>query len=119
MSVITWGGAAWIAVAFVGMVTSAINGAVLTGKKIEAMQELVAVYDDKPLPNIFEQKQNQKLFSYFQLRSAISLSIIFLMTFKPELVGSLLAFVLAIILGSLPILSAKKEAKAGLAETEN
>ena len=72
------------------MVFSAINGAVLTGKKIEALQKLINVDDDKIQPNIFKQKKNQKMFSYFQLRSAIALCIIFLMTFKPELVVSIL-----------------------------
>lgn len=119
MSVTTWGGTAWIAVAFIGLVTSSINGAVLTGKKIGALQKLINANDSKQLPNIFEQKKNQKLFSYFQLRSAISLCIIFLMTFKPEWVGSIVAFVLAIILGNLPVLSFIKESKTEFAETDN
>ena len=119
MSVITWGGPGWIIVAFVGLVTSAINGSVITGRKIEALQKVINEDDTKQMPNIFEQKKNQKLFSHFQLRSAISLCIIFLMTFKPELVVSISAFVLAIVLGSLPILSFNKETNTGLAETDN
>jgi hypothetical protein len=119
MSVITWGGPAWIVIAFIGLVTSAINGSVITGKKIEALQKLVNSEDTTQLPNIFEEKKNQKLFSHFQLRAAISLSIIFLMTFKPEIIGSIVVFVLAIILGSLPVLLAKRPVKSSFAESEN
>jgi hypothetical protein len=116
MSIMTWGGAAWIVVSFIGLVTSSINGAVITGKKIEALQKIINTDDSKLPPDIFEQKHNQKLFSHFQLRSAISLSIIFMMTFKPEMTISISAFVLALILGSLPIFSLKKSNSAELAE---
>lgn len=118
MSVITWGSAAWIIVAFIGFVISAINGSVITGKKVEALQKSINS-DDKITPNIFEEKKNQKLFSHFQLRSAIALCIIFLMTFKPELVTALTAFILAIILGYLPIFTPKKVSETSLAESDN
>ena len=119
MSVTTWGGTAWITVAFVGLVISSINGAVLTGKKIESLKKTINAGDDNISSNIFDQKQNQKLFSYFQLRSAMALCIIFLMTFKPEWAVSVIAFVLAIVLGNLPVLSFIKESKSGLTETDN
>ena len=118
MSVITWGGPAWIVVAFVGFIISAINGSVVTGKKVEALQKLINS-DDEIIPNIFEEKKNQKLFSHFQLHSAISLCIIFLMTFKPVLVVSLAVFILAIILGFLPIFTPKLERETSLAESDN
>lgn len=108
MTVVTWGGVAWIAVAFIGLVFSSINGAVVSGKKIASLQKVINDSNSDLSGNVLEQKQYQKLLSHFQLRSAIAVSIIYMMTFKPELTGSVAAFVLAFIIGSLPVFTSKK-----------
>jgi len=119
MSFTVWGSTAWIIFSFAGLVFNSINGSVITGKKIAVLHNLINGEEGKTLQNIFEQNQNQKLLSYFQLRSAISLAIIFMMTFKPDWIVSASAFVAAFIVGNLPVIVLKKESGAGLTETEN
>src|SRR6266498_2063296 len=88
-----WGGVAWIGVALGAMVLMAVLGAALSGPRMAETGPLARLPD--PL-----------LWVSIQIRLAVALGIVFLMTFKPNLTGSLLAIALAAVLGLIAALPA-------------
>jgi len=94
-----WGGVAWIAVALGAMVLMAVLGAALSGPRLAAIGRAVETGSLAPLPDPL-------LWVSIQIRLAVALGIVFLMTFKPDLNGSLLAIALAAVLGLIAALPA-------------
>ncbi len=94
-----WGGVAWIGVALGAMVLMAVLGAALSGPRLAAIGRAVEHGSLAPLPDPL-------LWVSIQIRLAVALGIVFLMTVKPNLTGSLLAIVLAAVLGLIAALPA-------------
>jgi len=94
-----WGGVAWIGVALGAMVLMALLGAVLSGPRMAAIGQAVAHGSLAPVPDPL-------LWVSIQIRLAVALGIVFLMTFKPSLVGSLLIIAVAAVLGLIAALPA-------------
>jgi len=94
-----WGGVAWIGVALGAMVLMAVLGAALSGPRLAAIGRAVETGPLAPLPDPL-------LWVSIQIRLAVALGIVFLMTFKPNLTGSLLAIALAAVLGLIAALPA-------------
>src|SRR6266498_5345349 len=94
-----WGGVAWIGVALGAMVLMALLGAALSGPRLAAIGRAVEHGSLAPLPDPL-------LWVSIQIRLAVALGIVFLMTVKPNLTGSLLAIVLAAVLGLIAALPA-------------
>jgi hypothetical protein len=99
MTATVWGGVAWIAVTLGAMVLMAVLGAVLSGPRLAAMGRAVENGALAPVPHPL-------LWVSMQIRVAIALGIVFLMTFKPDLNGSLLAIAVAAVLGLVAALPA-------------
>ena len=94
-----WGGVAWIGVALGAMVLMALLGAALSGPRLAAIGRALETGPLAPLPDPL-------LWVSIQTRLAVALGIVFLMTFKPNLTGSLLAIALAAVLGLIAALPA-------------
>jgi len=97
-----WGGVAWIAVALGAMVLMAVLGAALSGPRLAAIGQAVEAGPLAPLPDPL-------LWVSIQTRLAVALGIVFLMTVKPDLNGSLLTIAVAAVLGlvaALPVMVA-------------
>ncbi len=108
MTADTWGWqTAWIIVAIVSLVLYIAVGAVM-GIRRNAIAKLVGELPDGSLPETVAQRIHDPLFGasvYMML--ALLLGIVFLMTAKPALDGSIVAIVVAAALGavaSLPLL---------------
>ena len=107
MMVTVWGAAGWIVVAFVALVLLPPLG-MISGLRLPAIQRELG---DKsgPLTPTLRQRLAEPLFlASIQIRTAIALGIIFLMTTKPDVLGSAIAIAVAIVLGvgcSLPALN--------------
>lgn len=99
MTATVWGGVAWIAVALGAMVLMAALGAALSGVRMAAIGRAVENGPLAPVPDPL-------LWVSIQIRVAIALGIVFLMTFKPDLTGSLLAIAVAAVLGLVAALPA-------------
>lgn len=108
MMATAWGGVAWATVGFGAMVLLAVLGAVLTGPRMRAIGRALAAQptEDGPITSELRQLLEQPLLLLSLLtRIAIALGIVFLMTVKPALTGSLVAIGIAALLGvalSLP-----------------
>ncbi len=94
-----WGGVAWIAVALGAMVLMAVLGAALSGPRMAAIGRAVEHGPLAPVPDPL-------LWVSMQTRVAVALGIVFLMTFKPDLNGSLLTIAVAAVLGLIAALPA-------------
>jgi hypothetical protein len=94
-----WGGVAWIAVALGAMVLMAVLGAALSRPRLVTIGRAVETGSLAPVPDPL-------LWVSIQTRVAVALGIVFLMTFKPDLNGSLLAIAVAAVLGLIAALPA-------------
>jgi hypothetical protein len=103
-----WGGVAWIGVALGAMVLMALLGAALSGPRMAAIGRALETGSLARLPDPL-------LWVSIQIRVAVALGIVFLMTFKPDLNGSLVTIVVAAVLGlvaALPMLGREREEPA-------
>jgi hypothetical protein len=104
MMVTAWGAVSWIVVAFVALLLLPPLG-MLPGLRLPGIQRELA---DKngPLSPALQRRLAEPLFLVsIQIRTAIALGIVCLMTVKPDVLGSAIAIAVAIVLGvgfSLP-----------------
>lgn len=99
MMATTWGWVGWIIVALAAMVLIAIVGATLTGLRIVAVGRAAAAESGLLSPALRQRLQDPLLWTSVQIRTAIALGIVFLMTIKPDLIGALATIGLAVVLG--------------------
>ena len=117
MMVDIWKGAAWIIVAFICMVAMAILGNAVTGKRM--MQIGKSLQNNAVDMNEVRNKFNQKiLLNSIWIRTAIGVAIIFLMTDKPALTGSIITVAVATVAGFIPGFIASGETEKNLQEQE-
>jgi len=101
----SWGWVAWIIVTLVAMVVMVVLINTLTRPRTMAMGQSVVTEADGVLSLVHSLAYDPRLWISIQTRLAISLGIVFLMTVKPGMGGSLLIISVAIALGlasSLP-----------------
>jgi hypothetical protein len=99
LTVTVWGGVAWIAVALAAMVLMAVLGAALSRPRLAAIGRAVEAGSLARLPDPL-------LWLSIHIRLAVALGIVFLMTFKPDLNGSLLIIAVTAVLGLVAALPA-------------
>jgi hypothetical protein len=112
MTATTWGwDAGWPAVALAAMALLAALGAALTGPRMAAIGRSTAT-ESEPLSPAFRGRLSDPLLrASLRTRTAVAVGIIFLMTVKPNLAGSLLALAVATLLGlasAVPALSGNR-----------
>jgi hypothetical protein len=107
MAAAVWGGAGWIVVAFVALLLLPPLG-MIAGFRLPAVERELAGQTG-PLSAGLRRRLDEPLFlASIQIRTAIVLGIVFLMTNKPDAAGSALAIAVALVLGagfSVPALS--------------
>jgi hypothetical protein len=106
MTATVWGGVAWIGVAFAAMFLIPIVGAVITGRRMAAIGPAVAAERGSISPALGRRLGDPLLWSSIQVRVAIALGIIFLMTVKPGLGEALLTLGVAVVVGIVSTLPA-------------
>ena len=90
----------WIAVALVSLVLMAPLGTALIEPRRRAIERLAREVPDGPLPQSLEQRiYDPVLSTALQTIAALLFGIVFLMTNKPALAGSLIVIVVALALG--------------------
>ena len=106
MMAITWGDVAWIIVALGSLVPMSVFATAVTRPRMAAIQQYAAAEHGTISLTSYQLLHHPLLWISMQIRVAIALGIVFLMTVKPGWSGSLLTVGLAILLGlasSLPI----------------
>ena len=90
----------WIAVALVSLVLMAPLGTALIEPRRRAIERLAREAPDGPLPQSLEQRIHDPILSTaLQTIVVLLFGIVFLMTTKPSLVGSLIVIIVALALG--------------------
>lgn len=90
--------AAWLIVAFGSLILMAVVAGVLTGRRMKAIRQ--SLQETEALsPAAGRLLRQPLLWTVLQVRVAVMLGVVFLMTAKPDLTGSLLTMGLAAVLG--------------------
>ena len=105
MAATAWRATAWTSIALGSVVLLIVLGVALTGRRMAPIGQSVAA-ESGPIPSTLRQRLDDPLlWASLRIRTAIALGIVFLMTVKPDLLGSLLTIGVASVLGvvfSLP-----------------
>jgi hypothetical protein len=119
MAATVWGGVAWITLALAAVILIAVLGAALTGRRMAPILQRMGTIgrsmtaESGPSASTLRQRLDDPLlWASLRIRTAIALGIVFLMTVKPELPGSLLTLGVAGLLGlvfGLPALGRSRE----------
>ena len=99
MTFAAWGGADWIEVAFGALIVQSIIAGVLTTPHMRAIRKAIATESGPISPTLRGLLNHPLLWVSMLTRVGIALGIVFLMTVKPALMGSLIALGVAILLG--------------------
>jgi uncharacterized membrane protein len=90
----------WILVALISLVLMAPLGAALIEPRRRAIDRLAQKTPDGPLPQSLERRTHDPILGTAQQTiAALLLGIVFLMTNKPALIGSLIVMAVALVLG--------------------
>lgn len=91
-------GAAWLIVAFGSLILMGVSAGIVTGRRMTALQR--SLQETEAISPLTGRLLHQPLlWVVLQIRVAVTLGVVFLMTAKPDLAGSLLTMGLAAILG--------------------
>jgi hypothetical protein len=121
MMATVWGHVAWIIVALGALVLLVVLAVGLSSPRMAAIGRALTVENGPVSPSLHDLLHHPLLWVSIQTRVAIALGIVFLMTVKPDLSGSLLAIVIAAILGlasALPILR-REQVQGEVNETDH
>jgi hypothetical protein len=96
-----WGGVAWIIVTLGSLVLIIALAQALTAPRMAAVGQALAMSKGAITQEFYTRASHPRLWISIQTRAAIALGIVFLKIAKPDLIGSLLAVGVAIVLGIL------------------
>lgn len=110
MTITTWGFTlAWLDAALVTMVALPILGPRVHGRRLALISQMASAQPDGPLSaSLHAQTIDPVLVFWSRLIAFLGWWIIFLMTFKPDLLGTLAALGVAVVLGVLFALLAQR-----------
>jgi hypothetical protein len=108
MMATVWGGIPWLLVSFVAIALMMVTMGRISSPRIKVIREAAAAEKGAVSLNLQELVQHPMLWVGMQSRLIIALGIVFLMTVKPDLVGSLITVGITLVLSvvlALPMLS--------------
>lgn len=111
MTATVWGMVPWIMVSFGVLVLVVLLVITLIRPRLARIEQALAVADGGSAPSLHSLVQHPQLWVTIQIRFALALSIIFLMTVKPDLNDALLIVTSAIALAlvaTLPLLARER-----------
>ncbi|HEX7942970.1 MAG TPA: hypothetical protein VF488_14250 [Gemmatimonadaceae bacterium] len=96
-----WGHHAWIGLGLLGVVLMGVLGAVVTGRRVDAIRKAVPA-GDGPIPAALRQRVHDPVLrTSASLRVALGLGIVFDMSVKPGTAGAFAAMGVALALGAV------------------
>lgn len=119
MALTAWGWTtAWIDLAFVALLVMSAQGPLVNGRRFQAIhasaQAAAQAAPDGPLPaTLVRQLHDPILWISMHTSAAIVVGLVFLMTVKPGLVGSLVALVVTLALGVVWAQLSQRAGQAG------
>jgi hypothetical protein len=116
LSATRWGARGWIVVGLAGMVIIAVLGGAVSGRRVGAIARAVPAEDGPIPPGLGRQLRDPVLALSLRLRTGIFLGIVFLMSIRPSLAGSIVAIGVAAAAGlaaALPVRGGRRSVMAG------
>lgn len=102
MAAVAWRDAGWVAVGFLGIILIGAIGGIMTGRKMRKMRNdaggLRQMTDE-----FMKRTTDNSLVLSLKLRTMILVGIVYMMTVKTTMTGSVVVLVISILLGFLPI----------------
>jgi len=102
MMVTVWNDARWGIGGFLGLIIIGQIGNFVIGRKMKKVKTILKTGNEE-LQALATLLQNRSLWFVAKVRIAIFLGVIFLMTVKPGLEGSIITLAVSILLGTLPL----------------
>lgn len=100
----------WLIVSFVALILLGVLAAMLTGRYMKTIRQSTDMDTEPISPSLSQSLRQPILWIVMQTRVAVTLGVVFLMTAKPDLIGSLLILGIAAILGIvLALLTLRRE----------
>ncbi len=109
-----WGWTPWIIVSFLLWLYLVLHSSIVLGKRIRTLREYLDSNSEKSNDELHKYIIKVKLINHLQSELSVGLGTVFIMTVKPELIGSICVVIVAIILGVIPLLSKKKSSESKL-----
>jgi uncharacterized membrane protein len=101
----------WLVVSFIALILLGVLGAVLAGRHMKSIRQSMDRESESISPLLSQALHQPILWIVMQTRVAVTLGVVFLMTAKPDLSGSLLTMGIAVILGvASALLTLRREA---------
>ncbi len=113
MTLTTWGGTAWILTALAGVLAMGVIGGALTRQRMRSAAGAAASQSGRLPAELRQQLNDPLLWASLRVRLAIGLGIVFLMSAKPGLAGSLAVMLVAVLLGLAFSLSTRGRGREG------
>lgn len=99
MTIAVWGEVAWVSVSFSALVVSGLIGGILTAPRMSAIRKIAAGEHGMISADLARLLRHPLLAISLQMRVGVGLGIVYLMTVKPALTGSLVAVGIGALLG--------------------
>ena len=112
MMATVWHGVAWLTTALGALILMVVLGVALTGPRMAGIGRELAAENGPVSSSLHDLLHNSLLWLSLRIRVGMALGIVFLMTLKPDLIGSLITIAVAVLLGlafSLPARSRDRE----------
>ena len=108
--------APWLIVAFASLIVLGLLAAGVTGRHMKAIRKSIDLNTELISSTLYQLLHQPRLWIVMQTRVAVALGVVYLMTAKPDLIGSLLVMGIAALLGlASALLSLRRE---GINKTE-
>jgi uncharacterized membrane protein len=110
----------WILLSLAALLVMGVLGGGVSGRRLSAIEKAAAVEDGAGAisPALKRRIADPVPLTAMQTAGMIGLGVVFLMTAKPDLIGSLVALAVALVLGVVPALFWRRPAEAGAALME-
>ena len=102
MMVTVWQEAAWIIISFIALILIGVIGGAVSGRKMNKVKKVLK-NEDSGSSKLRELLQGDALWVSIKLRTAIFIGVIFMMTIKTDLPGSILTLCISALAGFLPL----------------
>jgi hypothetical protein len=102
MMIAVWNGVAWASAGFVGFILMGAFSGSITSRKIKNIKKTLAS-ENMMGPKLKSSLADKSLLFSIQIRTTLLFGIIYLMTVKPGLTGTIVALVISLALGFVPL----------------
>jgi hypothetical protein len=104
----------WILLSLVGLIVMGVLGGIVSARRLNAIEKAVVEDAAEPIPPALQRRiADPILLASVQTAGIIGLGVVFLMTIKPDLLGSLITLAVTLVLGPVSVQFWRRPAEVG------